>query len=267
MSFQPKMFRDPNGNLMVERFSPIRRYEHWLGMVVFVVLVLTGFPQKFHGDGSAWLLGVFGGLENARLAHRVAGVVFGVHAGVHLTAAIVGIMTRRMRPALLPTPQDLRDAWQNLGYFLGYRDRPPALPKFDYRQKFEYVGMVLGGCVMILSGLALMYPIQIAAALGGQLIPAARVAHSYEALLALSVLVIWHVYGAGLSPEVYPLDKSIFTGYIAAHELEERHGLEFQRVFPDGLPEPERTQPEVEPIAATPRAAEWAGDEVEVKDG
>lgn len=232
----PRLKFDSNGEVMVERFTPVRRFEHWLAIFSFVALVVTGFPQKFAGTSSAWMLDLLGGLDTARFLHRVSGIVFCVHATLHLGAAVVGLVTGRLRPALLPVPQDLRDAWNNLGYFLGFRPRPPELPVFDYRQKFEYVGLVLGGLVMLASGLILMFPAQFASFFPGQVIPAARLAHSNEALLAFLVLIVWHAYGAVLSPEVFPLDTSIFTGYIHAHELRERHTLEYKRLFPDGTP-------------------------------
>lgn len=247
---QPRMKRDRNGELLVERFTPIRRAEHWLAIVTFVGLCVTGFPQKLEGQGSAWLIGVLGGLENTRFLHRAFGVVFCLHAFTHIASAAIGMATRRLRPALLPVSQDLRDAWMNLGYFLGFKPRPPKLPQFDYRQKFEYMGLILGGMVMVFSGLALMYPVQTAALLPAQIIPAAYEAHSNEAMLALIVLVVWHMYGSIFSPEVYPLDKSVFTGYITAKELEEHHTLEFERLFPDGVP----AGPEAPPPVKTPEA-------------
>jgi formate dehydrogenase subunit gamma len=226
-----KVVVDDKGEVFVERFKPIRRLEHLLGMVTFIVLVLTGFPQSFQGDWSIALINSLGGIEQVRWIHRIAGVVFAIHALVHLAAIFFGLLTKRMRLNLLPGPQDLRDACHNLGYYMGTREEPPPLPKFDYRQKFEYLGMVLGGLVMIGSGFVLLFPIEAASIFPGQFIPAAQVAHSNEALLALLVLVVWHIYGSHLSPEVFPADTTIFSGYISKTELEERHKLEHERLF------------------------------------
>lgn len=234
----PRMIRDRNGVVLVERFTPVRRAEHILLMASFLVLALTGFPQKYaEAAWSAWLLGVFGGLDTTRFIHRVSGLVFTVHSLTHILAFVVGTLTKRMRLTMLPTAQDLRDAWQNLRYYLGYRSHPPDLPKFDYRNKFEYIGIVLGGLVMITSGLALMYPTLVVPLLPGEFIAAARVAHTNEALLAMLVLVVWHVYAAHLSPAIFPLDRSIFTGYIPLEELRERHQREYRLLFPNGTAE------------------------------
>lgn len=235
MASRPKLLRRADGTLLVQRFAPIRRVEHVLGITVFVMLVLTGFPQRYHDAGWATsLLGFFGGLEQTREIHRIVGLVFAGHAVFHLGAIAIGTLTRRMRLSLLPTPRDLRDAWKMLRYYLGSSKAQPDLPKFDYRQKFEYIGLVLGGLVMLLTGLMLMYPHLVVAWLPGELIPAAQVAHSNEAMLALLVLVIWHAYGASLNPEVFPIDTCIFTGYLTADELKERHAEEYRRLFPAG---------------------------------
>lgn len=244
----PTLFKRPDGTLLVERFTPIRRVEHVFGIIVFVLLVLTGFPQRY--PDTTWaqaLLGLFGGLESTRDTHRVVGYIFAGHAVVHLTAIMVGVLTRKMRLSLLPTTRDFRDAWMTLRYYLGFRRNKPPLPKFDYRQKFEYIGLVLGGLVMIVTGFILMFPNAFATLFPGQLIPAAQVAHSNEAILALLVLVVWHIYSAVFSPEVFPLDTCIFTGYLTAEELEERHEDEFKRLFPNGVPNGSHSPSEGEP--------------------
>jgi len=218
----------------IVRFSPLRRSEHALVIVTFVLLLLTGFPQRFYESGwASTLLGWMGGLDTARTIHRVAGFVFVAHSILHVLGFIIGVAMGRMRLTLMPTPQDLRDAWQNLRYYLGYRSDPPRFPKFDYRQKFEYIGIILGGMVMIVSGLVLYFPAFFATWLPGQIIPAARVAHSNEAMLAFLVLLIWHAYGSHMSPEVFPMDTSIFTGKMTVEELRERHRLEYARLYPD----------------------------------
>ena len=106
----------------------------------------------------------------------------------------------------------------------------PRYDRFDYRQKFEYWGMVAGGLIMVITGFVLFFPVQVSQLLPGQLIPAAKVAHSYEGLMALLVVIVWHIYNAHLNPDVFPFDFSIFSGKISRERMEKEHPLELERL-------------------------------------
>jgi len=233
-----KLYRDKNGVLSVERFPLWRRIEHLLVIATFTTLVITGFPQKFYD--TSWASSVIqglGGLADVRTIHRAAGIVFSASLVLHVMVIVLGALTRRMRMTLVPVPQDLRDAWQNLRYYFGLREHQPKMPKFDYRQKFEYIGMVLGSLIMVMTGLFLLWPVEVGSFIGGQALAASRLMHSNEAVLALLVLIIWHAYGAVLAPDVFPLDKSMFNGKMTLEELKHRHTLEYERLFPNGDPD------------------------------
>ena len=105
---EAKLRRNRRGRLYVQRFSPARRLEHLLGVATFVLLVATGAPQKFHDSSwaTSWL-GLFGGLDATRTLHRIAGLVFTLHAVIHIGIIVVGTLSGRMRLTLLPTPQDM----------------------------------------------------------------------------------------------------------------------------------------------------------------
>ncbi|NLE75824.1 MAG: hypothetical protein GX605_03605, partial [Chloroflexi bacterium] len=64
----------------------------------------------------------------------------------------------------------------------------------------------------------------------GVVIPASKVAHGYEALLAFLAIITWHFYNAHLAHGVFPLDTSIFTGKISRERMVEEHPLEYQRL-------------------------------------
>lgn len=87
---------------------------------------------------------------------------------------------------------------------------------------------------MLVSGFILMYPTLVTRVLPGQLVPAAKMAHGYQGLLALLVVLVWPLYSAHLSPGRFPVDTSIFTGRISAKRLAEEHPLEYQRLIARG---------------------------------
>jgi hypothetical protein len=76
----------------------------------------------------------------------------------------------------------------------------------------------------------LWFPTFIVKYLPGEFIPAAKAAHTNEALLAFLVIVTWHLYNAIFSPEVFPLDTSIFTGKISVKRMKHEHPVEYERM-------------------------------------
>jgi formate dehydrogenase subunit gamma len=231
------------------RFSKKQRLEHFVVMTTFVLLALTGFPQKFHEAGfSRFLVKLFGGLDGARLVHRLSGFVFAGLTFFHLTAAILATLQHKMKMTLVPDRQDFKDAVQQLRYYLGLGEEEARFDRFDYRQKFEYWGLVLGGLVMIGTGFVLYFPMLVARVLPGELIPAAKVAHSNEGLMAFLVVITWHIYNAHLAPGIFPFDTSIFTGKISLERLRHEHRREYDRLVgtpaaPASAPAPEKTAP------------------------
>ncbi|MBI2216902.1 MAG: cytochrome b/b6 domain-containing protein [Candidatus Rokubacteria bacterium] len=215
---------------MLPRFTLHRRVEHLAVMVLFTILAVTGFPQKFaDADWARWTVDVLGGVERTRWLHRMSGILFAVFTIVHVTVALVIGLTGRSW-SIVPIRKDFTDAVQTLRYYLGLADQPARFDRYDYRQKFEYWGMVLGGGVMTATGFILYLPVLAARFLPGELIPAAKVAHSNEGLLAFLVVITWHIYNAHLSPDVFPFDPSIFTGKISARRLHHEHPLEYERM-------------------------------------
>jgi cytochrome b subunit of formate dehydrogenase len=216
----------------VVRFSFWSRFQHAAVILLFGALVVTGLPQKWpYADWSRWIIDALGGIFATRWIHRAAGVTFAVLVAAHLIVAIGGVLTRRMKPSMLIGRKDFQDAIDNLQYYLGRTDAPPRFGRFDYRQKFEYWGLIFGSFVMVGTGFILMYPIAMSHVLPAELIPAAKVMHSYEALFAFLIVLIWHMAGAHLSPEAFPMDTSIFTGKIRKDKLRDEHPLEYEDLF------------------------------------
>lgn len=213
------------------RFSTKQIVEHLVLMVLFVVLSVTGFPQRFlTASSSQAIVDAMGGVGVTRLVHRISGVLFTLLVVSHLGDVALGVFHRKGQLTMVPTRKDFSDAIVTLRYYLGLTRTQARFDRFDYRQKFEYWGLVFGGLVMVATGLALLFPVPAARLLTGQIIPAAKLAHSSEGLMAFLAIIIWHIYNAHLSPDVFPFDASIFTGRISRERMEKEHPLELERL-------------------------------------
>jgi cytochrome b subunit of formate dehydrogenase len=213
------------------RFSPWQRTQHAVVIVLFAALCITGLPQKFFDAGWAiWLVDALGGIDRTRWLHRAAGVGFAILLFVHVNVQLVQLARGRGSLAMVLRRRDFSDAIQTLRYYVGLADRPARFDRFDYKQKFEYWGLVLGSIVVVSTGLVLMYPVAVTQWLPGVIIPVSMVAHSAEGLLAFLTIITWHIYSAVLAPEVFPLDTTMFTGTISEERLRHEHPLEWERM-------------------------------------
>ena len=216
----------------IVRFSDWARFQHAAVVLLFGLLLVTGLPQKWpYYDASRWLIDHMGGLFVTRWIHRASGIAFTVLLVAHLSGVIIGITRGRMKPDMLLGRKDFTDAINNLRYYAGYLDTPPKFGRYDYRQKFEYWGLVFGGFIMVATGFILYFPILVSRVLPAELIPAAKMMHSYEALFAMLIVIVWHMTGAHLAPESFPMDTSIFTGRIRKDKLRHEHALEYEDLF------------------------------------
>jgi formate dehydrogenase subunit gamma len=215
----------------IVRFSLKQRVEHFVTMVVFALLCLTGLPQKFYSAGWAHhVVDFFGGVDSTRWIHRIAGITLALSTVVHFSNAILLMLSRRSFFSMVPTKRDFQDAILQLRYYLGMTNQHPMYDRFTYKEKFEYWGLVVGNVIMVVTGFILFFPVQAASLIPGEFIPAAKMMHSNEGLMAFFVITIWHIFNAHLNPDVFPFDASIFTGKVSRERYQHEHPLELARL-------------------------------------
>jgi formate dehydrogenase gamma subunit len=205
------------------RFTLSQRIEHWVGMLSFTLLAITGLPQKY--VGAAWaegLIRLMGGIETTRVLHRAAATVLMLAAVYHLIAVGYRLFVERVAPTMLPTLADAKEAWDAFRFNVGLRKQPPQAGRYSFGEKFEYWALVWGTVIMIITGFMLWNPIATTNWLPGQFIPAALAAHGGEALLAVLSIIIWHLYHV----LVRSFNKSMFTGRMTEEEMLHEHPRE-----------------------------------------
>ena len=214
------------------RFILSQRIEHILLIISFGVLCLTGLPQKFHGAAWAqWIMSALGGMDTTRVIHHIFAFMLAFEFLYHVIVIAYELLLVRPKPLpMLPRLQDVRDGLRSVAYLSGLRPEKPQFGRYDFKQKVEYWALLWGLLVMGGTGLILMFPVVVTRYLPGVLIPAAKVAHGYEAILAFLAIITWHLYNAHLSSGAFPLDTSIFTGKVSEERMLEEHPLEYERL-------------------------------------
>src|SRR5262249_23412836 len=184
------------------------RLTHWINAIAMVVMIASGweiynasplFPFVFPGG-----ITLGGWLAGALLWHFAAMWVLAVNGLVYL---VLGLATGRFRRKLVP----IRPGEGLAGGRAALTGKLPhdALSVYQAGQKLFYIGVILAGIVIILSGLAIWKPVQLqelTAVFGGY--DAARYVHFFAMAAIVGFLVV-HAVMALLVPKAL---RAMVTG-------------------------------------------------------
>jgi cytochrome b subunit of formate dehydrogenase len=209
-----------------ERMSPGFRVAHALMAVSFATLVYTGFALTYpeawwarhllHWEESIGLRGYL---------HRAAAVVMMLSLVVHLIHLAVDRRARACIASMRPTLHDWHEFVERVRYFLGRRQTPPPAEALGYPEKMEYIALMWGSLVMVVTGLTLWFENWTLRWLPAWAPDVSTVIHFYEAILASLAILVWHFYFVIFDPVVYPMDKAWLTGRSAVGRALERGEL------------------------------------------
>lgn len=216
------------------RFDVSARIEHVLLIVSFGMLCVTGLPQKYHiYPWAQSLINAMGGIESVQRAHHFFALMMALETVYHGIALFRSMFIKKSpnRFSMLPSLKDVTDALKDLGHNLGLAKDPAKCDRFNWKEKLEYWALIWGTIIMGLTGGILLWPEIVTRVLPGYVVPAAKAAHSAEALLAFLAILVWHMYNAHLAKGKAPLDTSIFLGTISEEQMKHEHPLEYERVL------------------------------------
>ncbi|HWP84161.1 MAG TPA: cytochrome c3 family protein [Terriglobia bacterium] len=196
------------------------RIAHWLTMLSFPALVVTGFALKFP---EAWWAAPLLRWESSYSLrgglHRAAGVILLGSLCYHLAHLACSPADRRILRHLRPGWKDVQDFGRMIRHNLGLLPNRPLFGKFSYAEKIEYWAFLWGVLIMGLTGLLLWFNTFTLRFFPGWVADAATVLHYYEAILATLAVLVWHFYFVIFDPDVYPMDHAWLTGKSAADHL------------------------------------------------
>jgi cytochrome b subunit of formate dehydrogenase len=210
------------------RFEASRRVEHFLLFLSFGTLGLTGLIQMrlFQGYSNipAGIIALLGGIEIVRIIHRVAATLLMLETIYHLVVLGYKVFVLRAANSMLPEVKDAVDGLQVFGYNLGFLKEKPKMTRYNFVEKAEYWAMMWGLFAMGLTGFILWNPIITSKYLPGVVIPAAKMVHGLEALLAVLAIIVWHFYSVHLKM----WNWSMINGRLTHEQMEEEHALELE---------------------------------------
>lgn len=219
------------------RFTREQRWQHWLLFFSFTVLFLTGIVQKYRTE--PWSQSILSSperLDSIQNIHHIAALVLTILVIYHLVRGIALLVRRQMSHALFPDWQDVKDAGHMIKYLLFLTKKMPKYGKYNFEQKLTYWFLFFSVGIMVITGFIIWFPIQVTSVLPGGIIPAAKLAHSTEAIVAGVFVLIWHLYHVLIER----LNLSMFTGRLNEDEMRQYHAAEFERQTGESADAPDR---------------------------
>ncbi|MEW6360306.1 MAG: hypothetical protein AB1696_28490 [Planctomycetota bacterium] len=215
---------------MVDRYALVWRLQHGVLLVVFIYLSISGLSMLFHSHWPApAVVRLFGGVDWTAFLHIGCGFVLIGLSVVHIVCFIFSKRFRRDMAGVFPRFRDVKDAFQQILFYLGLRGEGARFGRFGYREKAEYWAVVWGTVIMGASGLVIFLG-RSGVAVPDWLLLAARAVHGYEAILAALAILVWHMYNVHCSPRRFPGSMTWITGKISMSEMKEAHPLEVEDV-------------------------------------
>jgi cytochrome b subunit of formate dehydrogenase len=215
------------------RMTLNERAQHLNLAINFTILVITGFALSF--PKAFWvspITDVPAGMTIRGFLHRLCGVATIFLGGYHILYCAFTERGRGIIRDMIPGLKDAVDLWETLknNFFINRPAKKLKMPRFNFREKLEYFGLIWGTLVMTVTGFILWFEVEWLKYFPKWTFDLARTIHFYEAILATLTIIVWHFYSVIFNPDVYPMSWAWITGDLTEHEMEEEHGLELERI-------------------------------------
>jgi formate dehydrogenase subunit gamma len=226
----PNLTKDRIQGDFISRFDVHQRIQHYALFISFIILAITGVLRGFPDWPTfAWFTRVLGGPDFLRIVHDVAAFVMIADGIYHMLYILHGILFKKKFPtAMLPSLKDLKDVIHTTLWIVGIRKYEPVYDRFQYGQKIDYWAIFWGMPVMVITGIIMMFPAFFSQWMGGTWFAVSATAHRDEAVLAISFIVIVHMYYGHLATPAFPVNTTMFTGRMLKSRYKEWFGKEYE---------------------------------------
>ena len=220
----------------VQRFTIFPRFLHFLVIISFLTLAVTGMALKFASEKWAeFIANFFGSFEVLGSLHRLMAVVTFTYFALNFVLMYQNwrksgkslLFYMLNKDSMIPNLNDAKELLQTFKWFFGMGPQP-QYGRWTYWEKFDYVA-VIGT-----TGLSLWFPEFFTLFIPGYWINIATIIHSDEALLASGFIFTIHFFNTHLRPEKFPMDPVIFTGTMPLDELKHERPREYAELVATG---------------------------------
>jgi len=214
-----RSYRKRKDEKMITRMTKGQIIIHTVNFLAFFLLVVTGFSLRFSNIPLFHMLTIWLSEGARALIHRIAAVIMILVFGVHFVRIAMGRADRGAFLAMLPKLKDIRDFKENMRYIFLRTEKRPNFGKVTYVEKMEYLALIWGTLVMVLTGLILWFPTEFLHFLPAWAIKVAETIHFMEAILATLSIIFWHFFFIIAHPDAYPLDFTFLDGKMPVEEI------------------------------------------------
>jgi cytochrome b subunit of formate dehydrogenase len=212
------------------RLTWCERGQHYLLLVTFVLLSITGVVLLIpDSDVARGILAVTGGMSGRALIHRIAAggiIVLGVTHIIWISTTERG---RQVFRHMLPRWPDLAHVLQTVLYLLGLSTETAKFDRFTFIEKFEYWAVFWGMFSMGVTGTVMTFTDWSLRHLPKWVWEACKIVHTWEAMLAIITIAVWHMYHSFFKPG--GPNWSWVAGYLTPEQLAHEHPVEYERIM------------------------------------
>lgn len=217
--------------ILFKRFTFNQLAQHWIMILTFMLLVVSGMPVKFP---DAWwspvIINLLGGFEMRTLIHHAAGWGMILLGFYHIVFHVFIDKETIFNSDLWPKLKDVKDFWQTIMFYFG-RAQHPKYSRYSWKEKFDYWGAFWGMVMLCVTGPLLMYPFVAMKYMPYAYVHLAALIHTDEALLATLFIFIVHWWNVHYSPEVFPMANAWLTGNLSEEQMKHEHPLEYEEIM------------------------------------